>query len=1576
MKFAYVLRRRILLSAAAVVMLAGAAAAVRFEKINTFFMNAQAAEAYDISSAEITYAKSHTFGGVAKTPAVTVKMGGVTLKKNTDYTVSYSNNINVGTAYLTVSGKGKYSGSVKKSFTISPRSVSNCSVSLATETKYFNGVRAKPVLIVKIGDKTVTSADYSTCYTDNLSVGTGKVTVTGRKNLKGTVTRYFKILPRNINNCGITIDEENFDCESENLKQFITVTVVGKEIYSGNYEVTAVNDYSKGISTLTIAGQRNLAGTVTKTVKLPEDDRVDISSAGFTVTLGAESFIYSGSAVTPSVKVQNGGVNLKSGTDFRVVYLDNVNAGTARAVVEGIGNYKGSVTKSFSISQKYISAAEITVDDSSLVFDGKPKEPKITARFGGKLLEEGRDYTLEYLNNINTSNSPAVRIAGIGNFQGAVSKKFAIASRKAEDCVVTLSSESFEYTGGYIKPGVSVTLDGNTLRAGTDYSVAYSDNLSAGTAKVTVTGKMLLTGTLVKTYQITPADISKRCETAFDNKAVYYTGSAAVPAVTVTKGETVLKNGRDYVLAGENNINAGTASVTVKGIGNYCGSVTGNFEILPRTIGSAEFFADDSGLVFDGTAKEPAVTMTYNGMELKEGKDYTLEYRYNVNTSNSPTVIVTGLGNYIGSINRKFTVSPRPAADCVVTLSSDSFEYTGGYIKPEVSVTLDGNTLRAGTDYSVAYSDNLSAGTARVTVTGKMLLTGAVEKTYRITPVDISKKGEASLNNTDFYYTGKPVEPAVTVSSQGKLLVQDKDFTVSYADNLNSGEGRITVAATGNYTGTVQLGFEIQPRYLGKAEISVDDAGVVYDGTPKQPKVTVSYEGSQLECGKDYIIECANNINATSNPSVTVKGTGNFSGELSSHFTIQPKPVSDCLLPAYSYTYKYTGGYITPFKNTFFGGELEAGRDYDISYENNTGIGEGVAVIEGKSNYTGTLRQPFQIKYDISRMNISGIDPKYTADGNEIVPEIRVRNGNTLLSENIHYTVALSNNRSAGTANVQIMGMGEYTGSIEKTFEITDQNTPEYTTVEFDDTDSVLKNPHKGLLYYTGARNGFKIGEAFLDRYGEYSDTAYARIYWYQVEKTAPEYKIDTNGNILKDEYGYPVIAKRNYDWATIDEAIRSAAERDCTYALAIFPGVNPSIAYDTTNEALNENGYYYVTPYWLAQSLGLENSFYSEETKNDAGYLKEVSDFGAMPGDSGLTVQWIPNWKNEYIRELTNGMVRDFAKHLSETPCGDGVMADYVEYVVISSYGACGIPLVDAIGPQEEFGLGSDELYSDYIEPFIEAFKGEGCSQSLKDITLLGAYANPHREDGAGLYDSLYEKLLKSKTVSIASYGVLAYLEAKGEVENSICSSADGYMPTVYEYIQKYEYLRDIMLSPDRVGEGTTDCQRDGIIMERMKTAVENGRPTYIELDAEMIDPEKSSSPEEFSQLYRYLANRIGYYFRITEAKYSVTGDILDMKLTFKNDGVTQLYGSARVYVGVFDKNGNLISKYDTGIDASQWRSDSQYDHNISLKLEGYTKDSRLAIGLFENENDAYPAYALGSASSFGSVNNWYMLG
>ncbi|GEM_PF-2962952 len=367
--------------------------------------------------------------------------------------------------------------------------------------------------------------------------------------------------------------------------------------------------------------------------------------------------------------------------------------------------------------------------------------------------------------------------------------------------------------------------------------------------------------------------------------------------------------------------------------------------------------------------------------------------------------------------------------------------YTGSAIEPAVVVTVDGTTLTPGIDYSVAYSNNTNAGnnTAVATVTGlNSYAGGTLTANFTISPADISTATIAPIDPQ--VYTGDPIEPTLEVAMGATPLALTTDYTVAYASNKDVGTATATITGQGNYTGTKDVSFTIEPFNILGATVEPIEAQT-YTGQPLEPVLSVSANGTPLVLTTDYTVAYTVNTDAGENTAVaTITGTGNYTGTKTVNFTINPMDISGATIDPIA-PQTFTGEAVEPALTVTMNGQpLTLDTDYTVAYTENTDAGENTAVatITGTGNYTGTNTVNFSISpMDISTATITPIeDQPYT--GSPIEPELEVKMGTTTLTKGTDYTVAYTVNTAVGanTGVATITGTGNYTGTKTANFSI------------------------------------------------------------------------------------------------------------------------------------------------------------------------------------------------------------------------------------------------------------------------------------------------------------------------------------------------------------------------------------------------------------------------------------------------------------------------------------------------------------------------------------------------------------
>ncbi|MDD4686330.1 MAG: YDG domain-containing protein, partial [Clostridia bacterium] len=369
---------------------------------------------------------------------------------------------------------------------------------------------------------------------------------------------------------------------------------------------------------------------------------------------------YDGTEKKPNVQVYIG-QKLIPATNYTTTYANNINAGVATITVTGKNGYIGKKTRNFEIKQLNLSTAgpTITLAGSSFVYTNNPIEPAVTSVVVKDAIIPTTEYDIAYSDNTNPGTA-TVTISGKGsNVTGLATKTFSITGGEitmtSENTVINLVQEEFEYTGSAIINVIdSIKVNGTTLVAG-DYTAIYSNNIELGTATITITGKGGYKGTIIKTFEIV-----KNLSTAviaLESDSMEYSKSAInMPITSVVLGTQTLTE-QDYTVTYSNNINAGEATVTITGAGNYRGTATKTFEITKKAITVATISEAEVTKTYDGMLTAD-ITGQYEFSGVITGDIVELDYTSafdNANVGTNKTVTVSDLN--INNTNYKLTTT-------------------------------------------------------------------------------------------------------------------------------------------------------------------------------------------------------------------------------------------------------------------------------------------------------------------------------------------------------------------------------------------------------------------------------------------------------------------------------------------------------------------------------------------------------------------------------------------------------------------------------------------------------------------------------------------------------------------------------------------------------------------------------------------------------------------------------------------------------------------------------------------------------------------------------------------------------
>ncbi|NHM14075.1 N-acetylmuramoyl-L-alanine amidase family protein [Xiamenia xianingshaonis] len=512
---------------------------------------------------------------------------------------------------------------------------------------------------------------------NNVNVGTNtavaKVTLVG--NYSGGTTQNFSITTASLEGASVSATNQLAANFPENptvadIVDPVVETIDGHELTLGtDYDILSITKKSATKNTttysFTVRGKGSYTGDATGEFNVTNKDLAELAVASLK---SGQLFFYNTGEQPAEVVVNLKGATanalgqeLTKGTDYDVTYENNVNAGTATAVITGDGEYAGELTVDFEIQPLLLdgaSAEDIVLGGAEgLVYNGKAFEPEVLynkskllpANVGYRNVEIYLDqyvddltYTYENNTNASTAEAPAyVVVSGkTGNFKGSVKVPFTIAQADIAKATVEAAPVA---PGGDLADAVKVTLGEAALAAGTDYTVAAEGALP-GKVTATVTGTGNYTGTAT-------ADVDVLYDVAglsYQVSSGTYNGQSQTPVVTASykdaAGKTVEVPASALNVAAGSYVNAGTYKIKVAGnnAAGWGGETTVGYTIAPATVTAKPQVSYAGGL--------PVVTvpgLTSNDFDWKAD-------------AATQTITVTYKGNYKGTAKVAYTPTVAP----------------------------------------------------------------------------------------------------------------------------------------------------------------------------------------------------------------------------------------------------------------------------------------------------------------------------------------------------------------------------------------------------------------------------------------------------------------------------------------------------------------------------------------------------------------------------------------------------------------------------------------------------------------------------------------------------------------------------------------------------------------------------------------------------------------------------------------------------------------------------------------------------------------------------------------------------
>lgn len=553
-------------------------------------------------------------------------------------------------------------------------------------------------------------------------------------------------------------------------------------------------------------------------------------------------------------------------------------------------------------------------------YTGSKIIPDIVVKDGERVLVEKKDYTVKVSDNVNAGPAK-VKITGKGNYGGVIEKTFQILPRDIGSDEMSADDIYTAYKKGRnIKVKPKLTWGKKTLKSGKDYEIEGSAEYSqTGVYNVVLNGRGNYTGTRTLRFEITDQVLMSSVKVAKIAKQYYKGGQEITPELLVTyKGEVLVEN-TDYTVEYRNNMQAGTATVILTGIGeNYVGEKKVSFKIEGMDLKKMQFALYRQEYEYTGNAVFPE----YFSGSLKAGRDFKVTYTNN-KKAGTGTVTFTGMGAYSGSLKKTFKIVPYNIANNAAGFFEDTeneivADYIKGGSKPALNLKFRGRVLAEGTDYTLKYKNNNAVGEAQITVTGKGSFTGSYTKSFTITEAELD---EMIITAEDVLH--KPGQkttyymPKVTVTDKnGKKLSAGKDYekTLVYSYETQQGEVefdrntrigdlpagtvlKVTLNGMGNYKGQASQEYKVVPASIKSAVVTV--APKEYTGEPvilDKEDITVRVGGQPIEKDQFEIVEGSYlNNNKKGTAKVTLHGVDGYGGYKTITFKIGQRSVKDII---------------------------------------------------------------------------------------------------------------------------------------------------------------------------------------------------------------------------------------------------------------------------------------------------------------------------------------------------------------------------------------------------------------------------------------------------------------------------------------------------------------------------------------------------------------------------------------------------------------------------------------------------------------------------------------------------------
>ena len=641
---------------------------------------------------------------------------------------------------------------------------------------------------------------------------------------------------------------------------------------------------------------------------------------------------------------------------------------------------------------------EVTLSEDSFVYSGYEEKPEnVTVYYKGKELwgaspyVDNPDYSVQYTNNINAGTASVV-ITGMGDYIGTKVVNYtinplALTSKSSRINFADGSMGQYKCTGSEIKPKINVfkSDDDTRLTEGKDYKVSYSDNVNAGTGTIKVTFMGNYTGSISKTFKITPAHqhtfgswrITKAptCTTDGEQKRSctskdcgHYTETATIPA-----------KGHSYKITSEANPCTG-GKVTYT-----CSKCGGSY--TEDVAAQGHKYVDTVVAPTCTTGGYTLHTCSVCKKSYKDNETQPTGHKYITNTveatcetdgytekkcSNCDYYTKTIIPKKGHTPSSEWTVIKQTT--CAEAGEQVRYCTTCGNVAEKQEITKLPHTPSDWITDKEAAPGIAGSMHTECTVCHERLETAAIPALARI---DISE-ADATLSTSIYEYDGGYMKPGVVVKLNDTLLVAGKDYTVSYINNKKVGTATVIVNGIVQYTGSVSKTFTINPASQNIQKLETRYGGFFVDWAQKG-----SATGYEIQYATNYDFTNAETKRLTANKPDTVTISG-----------------------------------------------LYRGHNYFVRVRSYT-------IVKGSTYYGewSPIKNVVTASKNMSSVSISNISTK-SFTGKAIAQSAKLKYKRSTLKNGRDYTVSYSSNKNVGTATIKFTGKGSYGGVVTKTFKI------------------------------------------------------------------------------------------------------------------------------------------------------------------------------------------------------------------------------------------------------------------------------------------------------------------------------------------------------------------------------------------------------------------------------------------------------------------------------------------------------------------------------------------------------------